>query len=104
MELSVRVNVELMVQFLGFAMCTVKKIINDAGGVMVVAQAINLSDRSIYKWIEKNAFPRSEYTGETDYATHIAFLSKSYSREQILQIGNPKKFKANNNSKDQAIE
>lgn len=74
-------------------MSNVKEIINDAGGVSVVASAINLSERSIYKWIEKGAFPRSEYTGETDYATQIATLSKKYDRKLILQIGNPKRSK-----------
>ena len=84
-------------------MSTVKKIINDAGGVSVVAMTIRITDRSVYKWIVRNAFPRSEYTGETDYASQIAVMCKSYSREQILQIGNPSKLKDKNNSKDQAI-
>lgn len=83
-------------------MSSVKKIINDAGGVSTVALAIDLTERSIYKWIEKGAFPRSEYTGETDYAYQIEKLSKKYTREQILQIGNPSKLKDKNNSKDQA--
>lgn len=89
-ELSVPVKVELIVHLMVWFMCNVKEIINDAGGVTAVAQVINLTDRSIYKWIKKNAFPRSEYTGETDYASHIAVLSKKYSREKILKIGNPK--------------
>lgn len=83
-------------------MSTVKEIINDAGGVSAVASAIDLTDRSVYKWIEKGAFPRSEYTGETDYATQIAILSKKFTRELILQIGNPRKSKAQQNSKVQA--
>ena len=76
MELSVRVIVEPIVQIIGVSMSNVKEIINDAGGVSVVASAINLGERSIYKWIEKGAFPRSEYTGETDYATQMALLHK----------------------------
>lgn len=102
MELSVRVIVEPIVQILGVAMSSVKEIINDAGGVSAVASAIDLTDRSVYKWIEKGAFPRSEYTGETDYATQIAILSKKFTRELILQIGNPKKSKVQQDSKLQA--
>ncbi|MGX5699545.1 hypothetical protein ACWKWF_08075 [Acinetobacter kookii] len=74
-------------------MSTVKEIINDAGGVSAVATAVNITDRSVYKWIEKNSLPRSEYTGETDYATHIATLSKKFTRKVILEIGNPRKAK-----------
>lgn len=77
-------------------MSTVKEIINDAGGVSTVALAVQLSDRSIYKWIEKNSLPRSEYTGESDYSTIIADMSKNFDKETILAIGNPKKAKHNN--------
>ncbi|MDU7368762.1 MAG: hypothetical protein E7L19_17100 [Acinetobacter baumannii] len=45
-------------------MSTIKEVINDAGGVCTVAFAVQLSERSIYKWIEKNCLPRSEYTGD----------------------------------------
>lgn len=84
-------------------MNTVKDVINEAGGVSVVAAAVNLRDRSIYKWIQKNSFPRSEYTGETNYSSQIAVMCKSYSQEKILQIGNPRKIKEKNNFNDQGI-
>ncbi|MEN4981555.1 hypothetical protein [Acinetobacter modestus] len=77
-------------------MSSVKEIINDAGGVSTVALAVQLSDRSIYKWIEKNSLPRSEYTGESDYSTIIAEMSKNFNKEKILAIGNPKKAKHSN--------
>ncbi|MBC9229168.1 hypothetical protein HI850_007480 [bacterium SPL81] len=79
-------------------MSTVKEVIDDAGGVSVVAIAVQLSKRSIYKWIEKNSFPRSEYTGESNYINKIAELSKNYSKEKILKIGMPKRTKASTNS------
>lgn len=79
-------------------MSTVKDVIHDVGGVSVVATAVSLSERSIYKWIEKNAFPRSEYTGESNYINIIAALSKNFSKEQILKIGIPKKSKLQTNS------
>lgn len=74
-------------------MNTVKDVIHDAGGVPAVALAVQLSERSIYKWIEKNSFPRSEYTGESNYVNVIAELSEKFSKEKILKIGMPKKTK-----------
>ncbi|WP_343619666.1 hypothetical protein [Acinetobacter proteolyticus] len=74
-------------------MNSVKDVIHDAGGVPVVALAVKLSERSIYKWIEKDAFPRSEYTGESNYINTIANLSKNFSKEKILKIGKPKRAK-----------
>ncbi|WP_336984052.1 hypothetical protein [Acinetobacter soli] len=76
-------------------MSTIKEIINNAGGVSTVALAVQLSDRSIYKWIEKNSLPRSEYTGESDYSTIIAEMSQDFDKETILAIGNPNKAKHN---------
>lgn len=74
-------------------MSSVKDVIHDAGGVPIVAVAVQLSERSIYKWIEKNSFPRSEYTGESNYVNVIAELSKRFSKETILKIGMPKRTK-----------
>ncbi|QHH95442.1 hypothetical protein FPL18_17185 [Acinetobacter gyllenbergii] len=79
-------------------MSSVKDVIHDAGGVQIVAIAVQLSERSIYKWIEKNAFPRSEYTGESNYINTIAELSKNYSKEKILKIGMPKRVKTSINN------
>ena len=102
-ELSVPVKVELLVRIKGFNMNTVKDVIHDAGGVSIVALAVQLSERSIYKWIEKNAFPRSEYTGESNYIHTIAELSKNYSKEKILKIGMPKRAKTLINSNQVAL-
>lgn len=84
-------------------MSSVKDVIHDAGGVHTVAIAVQLSDRSVYKWIEKNAFPRSEYTGESNYINVIAKLSKNYSKEKILKIGMPKRAKTSINNNQIAI-
>ncbi|ARG36204.1 MULTISPECIES: hypothetical protein [Gammaproteobacteria] len=75
-------------------MSTIKEVINDAGGVCSVAFAVQLSERSIYKWIEKNCLPRSEYTGESNYSNLIAKLCKKFSEQEILEIGNPRKAKS----------
>lgn len=68
---------------------TVKHVILAAGGVAKVAQAVNLTERAVYKWIQKNALPRSEYTGESDYASVIATLNTKLSKEEILELCRP---------------
>ncbi|MDV7458262.1 hypothetical protein R4643_12310 [Acinetobacter baumannii] len=74
-------------------MSTIKEIINDAGGVSTVAFVVQLSERSVYKWIEKNCLPRSEYTGESNYSNSIAQLCENFNEQQILEIGNPRNLK-----------
>lgn len=74
-------------------MSTIKEVIHDAGGVCAVAFSVQLSERSIYKWIEKNCLPRSEYTGESKYSKSIAQLCENFTEQEILKIGNPRKSK-----------
>lgn len=96
-ELSVPDKVEPIVQYIGFQMSTVKEIIHDAGGVPIVALALKLSERTIYKWISKNSLPRSEYTEESSYSLKLAQMSKNFNRTEILSIGNPRKSKTESN-------
>ncbi|WP_151806593.1 hypothetical protein [Acinetobacter bereziniae] len=74
-------------------MSTIKEVINDAGGVCTVAFAVQLSERSIYKWIKKDCLPRSEYTGESNYSNLIAKLCQNFTEQEVLEIGNPRKSK-----------
>ncbi|MCY1300745.1 hypothetical protein D9M69_581230 [compost metagenome] len=53
-------------------MSALKKAISDAGGVAAVAGVCGLSQRAVYKWLAADALPRTEYTGETDYARRLA--------------------------------
>ena len=78
-------------------MSTLKEIIHDAGGVSVVALALKLSERTIYKWIAKNSLPRSEYTEESSYSLKLADMCKKFNRAEILSIGNPRKSKTESN-------
>ncbi|OLU23854.1 hypothetical protein BVH06_22010 [Pseudomonas sp. PA27(2017)] len=52
-------------------MITLKQAIDDAGGAAVAAAVCEVSPRAIYKWLAASSLPRTEYTGETDYAMRI---------------------------------
>ncbi|EMG5651511.1 Cro/Cl family transcriptional regulator [Citrobacter freundii] len=59
--------------------------------VPVVAQACGRTPRAIYKWINSGCLPRTDYTGETGYASKIAAASGGqFTENQILEISKPK--------------
>lgn len=59
--------------------------------VPVVAEACERTPRAIYKWIKSGCLPRTEYTGETTYASKIAEVSGGrFTSTQILEISKPK--------------
>lgn len=72
-----------------------KKTIDDAGGVPAVALACGKTPRAIYKWLAADALPRTEYTGETNYATKIAELAaargRSFDPSWLLTEAHPNK-------------
>mgnify|MGYP001470831971 CR=1 FL=1 len=41
-------------------------------GAQRVADACGLSYQAVWRWIQRGRLPRTEYTGETDYAGKIA--------------------------------
>ncbi|TBW07885.1 helix-turn-helix domain-containing protein [Azotobacter chroococcum] len=53
-------------------MSALRKSINKAGGVANAAAICGVSQRAVYKWISAGALPRTDYTGETDYAGRLA--------------------------------
>ncbi|WP_088706301.1 hypothetical protein [Noviherbaspirillum denitrificans] len=59
-------------------------------GVPVLASICSVSPVAVYKWLKKGRLPRTEWTGETNYAALIAEASKGTefecTREQLLQL------------------
>lgn len=50
-----------------------------------VAQVCGVSVRAVYKWLKAGRLPRTDYTGETDYAKKIADATGGkFSALQIL--------------------
>ena len=57
-------------------------------------EACGVTPSIIGRWIRQQHLPRSEYTGETDYAGALAEATQGrFSREWILQECNPVKVK-----------
>lgn len=61
-------------------------------GLQSVALACGVSYQAVRKWESKGRLPRTEYTGETDYATRIAAACREkdpasrMTRESLLGI------------------
>ena len=53
-------------------MSTLKAAIDAAGGPAAAARICGKSPRAIYKWLTAGVLPRTEYTGETNYAEQLA--------------------------------
>lgn len=45
------------------------------GKIPAAAKACGVSVRAVYKWIDAGRLPRTDYTGETEYAKQIADIS-----------------------------
>lgn len=49
-----------------------RRAVKAAGGVKSLAKVCAVSGQAVYKWIAKGRLPRTEYSGETNYAGLIA--------------------------------
>jgi hypothetical protein len=62
-----------------------------AGGISKAATAVNKSAQALRKWIDKGTLPRTEFTGETDYAEKLAAASGyKFTAEWLRQNAKPK--------------
>lgn len=67
-------------------------LIKEAGGPYKVSKWLQISPRAIYRWIEKDALPHTEYSGHTSYSKKIEeHTYGAVSAETLLQVGRPNK-------------
>ncbi|WP_249961116.1 hypothetical protein [Histophilus somni] len=63
----------------------------DLAGMPKVAEYCGVSLRAAYKWRKANTLPRTEYTGETNYANAISeAINGQFSSDFIREVGRPK--------------
>lgn len=61
------------------------KAIDEAGGHVAVGTACGISYQAVLKWLANGHLPRTEWTGETNYAKTIERLTKGkFKRKQLL--------------------
>ncbi|WP_395504749.1 helix-turn-helix domain-containing protein [Ectopseudomonas hydrolytica] len=69
--------------------------IDAAGGPVLVAKSCGISRQSVDKWVAKGQLPRTEYTGETNYAFLISLGAADrgcvFSHDWLLAQAAPKK-------------
>jgi hypothetical protein len=56
-------------------------------GITAVARACQVKPPTVHRWKCRNKLPRTDYTGETEYAKAIARLRGGISYKQILGSG-----------------
>lgn len=57
------------------------------GGVPKAADICGVSVRAVYKWLDRNRLPRTEYTGETSYAKKLEAASNgAVSAKNLLNL------------------
>lgn len=67
-------------------MLTLRKAIAVCGGPERSARICDISSRAVYKWLLSGRLPRTEYTGETQYAVKLAAASAGgFTAEQLLE-------------------
>lgn len=73
-------------------MTALKQAIQKAGGVTKAAEACGVSPRAVYKWISAGCLPRTDYTGETQYAYLLASAAEgAFAAEWLLAAASPNK-------------
>jgi len=71
-------------------MSYLRKVIDGLGGVKRAAEICSVSPRALYKWLDADALPRTDYTGETCYAELLAEASGGrFSAEYLLEALRP---------------
>lgn len=70
-------------------MHSLRDLFDKAGGMEEAAKACGVSVRALYKWSSRNSLPRTEYTGETQYADALAGLCEEITADEIRATFSP---------------
>lgn len=66
------------------------RVVRAIGGQAKAGEACGVSTAMVGKWIKQQHLPRTDYTGETNYAGALADASNGrFDREWILEEANP---------------
>lgn len=57
-------------------MSSLRIAVEKAGGPPLAAKACGVSVRAVYKWLHNESLPRTDYTGETNYAQVLAHAAE----------------------------
>lgn len=68
-------------------MITLEEAIQSVGGVGPAASVCGVSPRAVYKWLKRKRLPRTEHTGETNYAELMALHAreKQFTADDLLK-------------------
>lgn len=70
------------------------RVVKAVGGQVKAGDVCGVSAAMVGKWIKRRCLPRTEYTGETDYAEKLATASNgAFSKDWILEYAHPLKLK-----------
>jgi len=71
-------------------MSALKQAIAEVGGATKAAEVTGRTVRAVYKWLDRGALPRTEFTGETRYAELLAEASGGkFTAEWLRQNARP---------------
>lgn len=65
-------------------MSEIQKAVDLIGGFNAAARICDVSPQAVMKWVKRGKLPRTEATGETDYATALAMANESISKDALL--------------------
>jgi hypothetical protein len=69
----------------------IREAVDAVGGRQKAAKLLGISAVAVHKMESRGIFPRTEYTGETEYAEILAKNSnKKFTKKLLLEKGNPK--------------
>lgn len=71
----------------------IKEAVRICGGLSTVANIVGKRPSAIHKWVERGCLPRTEWTGETEYAKALERASRGKVKARDLLLHRPQKRK-----------